>query len=184
MRIYLSSSFGNGKTTLKNWIAKNYSLKGIPEVARTVLAEREITDLSVLRFNTELVYEIQEEILKRQLELEKKVGDNFVCCRGLDSVAFLVNFADEGDVFNFFQSKLYTDYVDWLCRDNVYTFLVKPEKSLLKDDGLRDLDWDLSMQIYGSVKTILRKEGVPYSLIADTNMSERISNIKRVIERI
>jgi len=39
MRVYFNGSFGNGKTTCKNWVAKEYKIKAIPEIARTVLAE-------------------------------------------------------------------------------------------------------------------------------------------------
>ena len=73
MRIYFNGSFCNGKTSLKNWVSKAYGLKMIPEIARTVLAEREITtkeQLAKLRSDTELLYIIQKEIIERQYNLD------------------------------------------------------------------------------------------------------------------
>lgn len=180
MRIYLNGTFSNGKTTLKNWIAERYSLSAIPEIARTVLAEHEIIDLSILRANTELLLNIQTEILERQFKAEQEEKDNYVCCRGLDSVSFLINFAEDEDVNKFINSKLYKEYVKWL--KGSHTFLLKPHKDLLKSDGMRDTDWELSLTLFGIVKTTLRYEGIPYTLISDVNMSERQSIIKGVID--
>jgi hypothetical protein len=180
MRIYLNGTFSNGKTTIKNWIAERYSLSAIPEIARTVLAEHEIVDLSILRANTDLLLNIQTEILERQFKAEQEEKDNYVCCRGLDSVSFLVNFAEDEDVNKFINSKLYKDYVKWL--KGSYTFLLKPHKELLKSDGMRDTDWELSLMLFGVVKTLLRCESIPYVLISDINMSERQSVIKGVID--
>lgn len=182
MRVYLNGTFSNGKTTLKKWVAERYSLSAIPEIARTVLAEREILDLSLLRANTSLLFDVQTEILKRQFEAETAAEDNYVCCRGLDSVAFLINFAEDIDVSTFLNTTLYKKYVKWL--KNSYTFLLKPHKELIKSDGIRDTDWELSLILFGIVKTMLRMEDIPYILISDVNMSERQSLIKGVIDGI
>ena len=72
----------------------------------------------------------------------------------------------------------------WLRKDDVVTFLVKPEKSLLSQDALRDSDWDLSLKIYGCVSTLLRTNGISYHLISDPNMSERQNNISNIISSL
>ncbi len=157
-------------------------MKSIPEIARTVLAEREINDLSLLRSNTDLLLDVQKEIIKRQFDTEKEAKNDFVCCRGLDTVAFVLCFANQQDTHDLMEDKSLRDYVDWMREDNVYTFLVKPEKSLMKGDGLRDTDWNLSLEIFGMVKAILRITGVDYTLIADPNMSERQALIRNVLD--
>lgn len=182
MRIYFNGSFCNGKTSLRNWVAKEYDLKSIPEIARTVLAEREISDLSLLRSNTDLLYEVQTEIIERQFNVEKEAKDNFVCCRGLDSAAFLLSFSNQQDCHFFVTEPLFRRYVEWIRDDSVYTFLVKPDKSLMKNDGLRDTDWNLSMEIFGMVKCLLRSNAIDYTLISDTNMSERQAIIRNVLD--
>ena len=187
MRVYFNGSFCNGKTSLKNWVSKAYGLKMIPEIARTVLAEREITtkeQLAKLRSDTELLYIIQREIIERQYKEESLLGRDFSACRGIDSVAFLIEFCQPKHVLDFTVSPLFRDYVTWLRKDDVVTFLVKPEKSLLSQDALRDSDWDLSLKIYGCVSTLLRTNGISYHLISDPNMSERQNNISNIISSL
>lgn len=187
MRIYFNGSFGNGKTTCKNWVSKEYKLKAIPEIARTVLAEREITtkeELQRLRSDTDLLYLIQKEIIERQYQTEVQLGRDFSACRGIDSVSFIIEFCQPKHVLDFMVSPLFRDYVTWLRKDDVITFLVKPDKSLLSQDALRDSDWDLSLKLYGIVSTLLRTNGISYHLISDPNMSERQNNISNIISSL
>ncbi len=184
MRIYFNGSFGNGKTTCKNWVAKEYKIKAIPEIARTVLAEREITtkeQLQLLRADTDLLYQVQKQIIERQLSEEKSSGSMYVACRGLDSVSFIVEFCRPGHIQEFVNSQLYKDYVNWLKKDDVVTFLIKPDKALLSQDALRDSDWDLSVKLFGIVSTLLRTNGISHHLISTSNMSERQNNISNII---
>jgi len=184
MRVYFNGSFSNGKTTCRKWVAKEYNLKDVPEVARTVLAEREIkeeADLQKLRTNTSHVYEVQREIISRQLQIEKEYRDNFVSCRGLDSLAFFIAFGSPLDITQFMKGPVFTEYLQWIKHPSVYTFLIKPDVSLLKNDGFRDTNWDLSLEIYGIVKSILRTNQVSYTLISDSNMSERQTLIQAVL---
>ncbi len=187
MRIYFNGSFGNGKTTCKNWVAKEYKIKAIPEIARTVLAEREITtknQLQLIRADTDLLYQIQKEIIERQFLEEKSSGSTFTACRGIDSVSFIIEFCQPKHSREFMLSTLYKEYLDWLKKDDVLTFLIKPEKSLLSQDALRDSDWDLSVKLFGIVSTLLVTNGISYHLISDSNMSERQNNISNIISSL
>ena len=69
-------------------------------------------------------------------------------------------------------------------QDDVLTFLIKPEKSLLSQDALRDSDWDLSVKLFGIVSTLLVTTGISYHLISDPNMSERQNNISNLISSL
>ncbi len=187
MRVYFNGSFGNGKTTCKNWVAKEYQLKAIPEIARTVLAEREITtkeQLQKLRSDTDLLYVVQKEIIERQYKEESLLSRDFSACRGIDSVAFIVEFCQPKHVSDFTETLLFKDYVSWLKKDDVITFLVKPEKELLSQDALRDSDWDLSVKLFGIVTSLLRTNGISYHLISTSNMSERQNNISNIISSL
>lgn len=184
MKLYFNGSFANGKTTCKNWAAKEYKLKAIPEIARTVLAEREITtkeQLQRLRADTDLLYQIQKEIITRQFQEECLSIGTYSACRGIDSVSFIIEFCRPKHTQEFFKSQLFQEYVEWLKKDDVLTFLIKPDKDLLVEDALRDTDWDLSVKLYGIVSSLLRTTGIPYHLIATSNMSERQNNISNII---
>jgi len=187
MRVYFNGSFGNGKTTCKNWVAKEYKIKAIPEIARTVLAEREITtknQLQLIRADTDLLYQIQKEIIERQFLEETSSGSTFTACRGIDSVSFIIEFCQPKHSREFMLSTLYKEYLDWLRKDDVVTFLIKPEKSLLSQDALRDSDWDLSVKLFGIVSTLLVTNGISYHLLSDSNMSERQNNISNIISSL
>ena len=181
MRIYFNSSFSCGKTTAKKWVASAYKLEKIPEIFRTVIAEREFTDLNTLRANVDLLTEVQIETIQRQFDFEYKIRNNFAACRGIDTLAFLIEFGDKNKIAKYLQSKEVNDYVNWLKEEDVKTFLIKPEKELIKADGLRDTDWDLSLQIYGSVKSILSYYGIPYIPITSPNMADRQAVIKATL---
>ena len=187
MRIYFNGSFGNGKTTCKNWVAKEYKIKAIPEIARTVLAEREITtkdQLQRLRADTDLLYQIQKEIIERQFLEEKSSNSMYVTCRGLDSVSFIIEFCRPTHTQEFVNSSLYKDYVKWLKEEDVVTFLVEPNKEFLSQDALRDSSWELSLKLHGIVSALLKTNGIKYELISSPNMSERQNNISNIISSL
>lgn len=187
MRIYFNGSFCNGKTTLKNWVAREYRLKAVPEIARIILAEREVTtkeELQKLRSDTDLLFAVQKEILERQFKEEVQLKESFAACRGLDSVSFIIEFCRPGHIQEFVNSQLYKDYVNWLKKDDVVTFLIKPDKALLSQDALRDSDWDLSVKLFGIVSTLLRTNGISHHLISTSNMSERQNNISNIISSL
>jgi nicotinamide riboside kinase len=181
MRIYLNGSFSSGKSTIKRWCANHYKIAAVPEIFRTILAEREST-ISELRSDVERITDVQQETINRQFEYESRLGDNFVACRGIDSLAFLIEFGEKKRVTNFLSSKEVENYIEWLTRPAVYTFLVKPDKALLKNDGVRDVDWDLSLTLYGSVKTLLAHFKIPYIVIESTNMADRQNLIQSTIK--
>lgn len=191
MRIYFNGSFSVGKTSLKLSCANKYNLIAVPEIFRTILAEREIS-LSAARSKVYLTEEIQKEVIVRQfneeirlLELAKLESKNGICaCRGLDSFSFLVKFCSPDFVEKAMKSIWLTDYINWLKRKDAFHFLIKPDKALLHNDGIRDMDWELSLEIYGIVECLLRTQGIKYILLSDNNMSEREATIDGIVKGI
>lgn len=189
MKIIFNGSFSNGKSTLKHWVSNKYNLIPVPEIFRTVLAEREIS-LDAARSNPSLIEEISKETIIRQhkeevrlYELssaEKKNG--IATCRGLDSFSFLIRFCRQDFVEECYRASFLKDYINWLKEGSTH-FLVAPKKELMKSDGLRDTDFSLSLYITGMVETLLKTNGIKYVLIDSVTMSDRTDLIERVIEK-
>lgn len=179
MRVYFNGSFSCGKTKLKAWVAKEYNLSSVPELFRTLIAEKEISNLDEFRADIDKIGDLQEEVIKRQFEYEKNIGDNFVACRGLDSLAFMIQFCNEDRTYKFLQSDLVKKYIEWI-RGGV-TYLVRPEKTLIKADGVRDTNWELSLEIYGSAKAILTSYGIKFIPINGKSMNDRQRVVKETI---
>lgn len=87
IRIYFVGAHATGKTTLARYVRDRYGLTLISEVARTLLAELEVS-LDRLRSNIDLVNHYQLEVFRRQIEAERNAGDAFVSDRAF------CNFAD------------------------------------------------------------------------------------------
>jgi len=51
----------------------------------------------------------------------------------------------------------------------------------LVDDGFRDTNWDFSIEIYSTIKTLLRFYGIKYTQIREENMSERLTIVSNVL---
>lgn len=181
MRVYFNGSFCNGKTAMRNWVSQHYGLKIIPEIVRTIFAEKELSNLGKVRADTSLLYELQLQIIERQLLEEQRIGDDYTACRSIDSVSFVVAFCAPWDVTRFLATDSYNKYLSWLKQGNVTTFLVRPSKELISDDDFRDTDWELSMELFGIVKTLLRTNDLSYTLIETTNMSERQSQVRSIL---
>lgn len=187
MKIVFNGSFSNGKSTLKHWASNKYNLVPVPEVFRTILAERELS-LKLARSNLSLLEEISKETIIRQhkeevrlynLSLEEK-KNGIATCRGLDSFSFLIRFCSQAFVEAAYTSSWLNDYITWLKKDSIH-FLIAPKKELLEDDGLRDTDWNLSLYITGIVESLLKTNGIKYALIDSVTMSDRTDLIERVV---
>lgn len=173
MRIYFAGAFSEGKTLLKNKVAKEYNLTAIPEQVRVIAGERELESLAPIRIHPDQVEEFQIETLKRQFESEKAVGDNFVSCRCIDNVAFLGFFGGRYSLNRLRNSKIYKEYINWLTMGDEVIFYMLPHKNLISSDGFRDTDWELALQISGAVKMVLEMEGVRYIPVHPLAASDR-----------
>lgn len=180
MRIYLIGSHSTGKTTLARYIAKKYRLTMLPEVARAVLAEMETT-LETLRTNMDVVAEYQRTVFERQIKTEFAAKNNFVSDRAFDNLAYAAEHSTK--LRELTATGVYLDYVRWL-QDADAIFFVRPHRSLLHDDGVRErVEWDSIVRIDGMVKILLELNGIPYMPIESAAMQERVRIVDYTLSR-
>ena len=189
MKLYFSGSFSVGKSTVKDQVSKDYNLLKLPEIFRTLIAERNNISLKDVRSNIELAEELQKEVLIRQFCEERSLSSRaaqegkkgIAACRGIDSIAFMIHLCRPSFIEYAQQQSWFKDYIDWLKTNDSYHFLLHPSRDLLVDDGFRDTNWDFSLEVNSTIKTLFRLYGIKYTSIRDTNMSERLSIVERVI---
>ena len=178
MRIYFIGSHASGKSTLCRYVSTKYNLPFITEVARKVLSEKEL-NVDTLRYDMEIVDDYQEQIFQRQIEEENKF-DNFVSDRSFDCLAYAAQHSR-----NFSQlinSSNFINYIDKIKKSNSFIFFVRPSKSTLKQDGVREsLNWDGIIAIDAMVKMLLHMYDIKYFQINTDNMQERVNLIDAVL---
>ena len=182
MRIYFVGSHATGKTTLTRWVSRRYGLPMITEVARGVLAELE-TNFDNLRTDMELVADYQRRVFERQMATERLQEKGFVSDRAFDNLAYAaehttvlseIMYHDGGDEVR--------RYMDWV--NGGLVFFVRPQRSLLKEDGVRaGVDWDSVVRIDGMVKLLLEQYRISYLPIDTSSMQERVRVVEFVLNR-
>lgn len=179
MKVYLIGSAATGKTTLARYISEKYKLNLLPEVARLVLAEKEL-QIDSLRSDLDVVDDYQREIFYRQLKEEGQVKTNFVSDRSFDCLSYTAHYSRITN--ELFKTKELSDYIESLREPDVYIFFVRPSKATLKQDGVREtINWDNIIAIDGSIKMLLEIFGLKYFQISMENMQERIRFIDSIL---
>lgn len=178
MRVYFVGSTCVGKTTLARYVSEKCDIRLITEVARMILSEQEL-QLDSLRTNLDMVDSYQSDIFFRQLEEEEKYKD-FVSDRSLDCLAYT---AQHSRILSkIISSPEFANYLAKLAAKDTLIFFVRPCKSLLKQDGVRErLDWDAIISIDGMVKFMLEQFGLNYISINMESMQERVRFIDSVL---
>lgn len=181
MRIYFTGSHSTGKSSLARKISKELGLPLLTEVARSVLAEKEIP-LETLRTDLDLVDDLQLKISERQIKEEIKYeNQSYVSDRSLDHLAYSAN---HGRNFNYLvNSPLTQKYIEHLNKPDTIIFFVRPSKITLKEDGTREKpDWDGILQIDGMIKMLLELWSLDYINLRGDSMQERIKTIMTVLK--
>lgn len=171
MRIYLIGAHSVGKSTLARYISEKYNLPLISEIARAILAEKEI-NLESLRANLDLTNDYQRQIFFRQIERESQQND-FVSDRSFDCLAYA---AQHSTILpDLIYSKELQEYLKILKDKNSFIFFIRPSKATLKDDGVRELiNWDQIIAIDAMIKMLCKIWNLRYFQIDSSNMQERI----------
>ena len=179
MRIYFAAAQSCGKTTLARLTAKHFNLKFLNEVARTILAEKELS-VDTLRVNLDVVDDYQSEVFNRQIEEEKKYK-SFVSDRTFDNLAYMAQHARKfKDVIESQQCK---DYIEGLKKPDVTIFFIRPSKATMKDDGIREsVNWDGIVAIDSMIKMLFELFGVDYIQINTDSMQERVRLVNTVLK--
>lgn len=177
MRIYLVGSHCTGKTTLGRYISKKYNMSFITEVARTILAEKEIS-LPALRADVDATDGFQREVFSRHIEAEYAARDHFVSDRSLDILAYA---AEHSTITNHLVNGIeFPRYLDWVREGT--TFFVRPQKQLLREDGVREVPtYESVLRIDGMVKLLLEMFNIPYVLVDTPSAQERARLVEAVL---
>jgi nicotinamide riboside kinase len=178
MKIYFTGSTSVGKTTIARYTAQKFNLSFINEVARSVLAEKEL-NIDMLRTNLDVVDSYQETIFYRQIQEENKY-DNFVSDRSFDNLAYCASYSR---VLNkLLNSQELKDYIEKLKQKDVIIFFVRPNRSTMKQDGVREtIDWDAIISVDGMIKFMLEMFDLNYININTPSIQERIKLVDTVI---
>jgi len=180
MRIYFTGSHSTGKTTLAKYVSDKYGISFIPEVARMVLSEQEL-QIDNIRRNLEMINKYQQEVFSKQIKEENKYGDNFVSDRcALDVLAYA---AQHTSILpTLLKSQDLKDYIEKLFQKGSRIFFVRPCKSTLVQDGVRELiNWEGVITIDAQIKYILESFGLSYFPIHTDNIQERIRLIDSIL---
>lgn len=179
MRVYFIGAHSTGKTTLARYVSEHWNLPFLNEIARTVLAEKELS-LDSLRTNIQIVNEYQKEIFLRQFEEENK-HPNFVSDRSFDNLAYMAQHSTV--LSNYIQDKRLIDYVENLRKPDVVMFFVRPSKATMRNDGVREsVIWDGVIAIDAMIKLLLEQYGLNYISINSDSMQERARLIDSVMK--
>lgn len=177
MRIYVCGAHSTGKTTLARQIADETGLPLLGEVARQVLAERELS-LDALRSDIKTVNDYQKAVFHRQIEQEAQC-ENFVSDRSFCNLAYA---ARHSTIFSsLVDSKKAEEYFNKVRESLV--FFVRPHPALLTSDGIRERnDWDEVIRIDGMIDLLLNWKVIPAIGISELSMKDRLRTAMAAIE--
>jgi Cdc6-like AAA superfamily ATPase len=180
MRVYFIGAHSTGKTTMARYVSRQTGLQLLPEVARMVLAERELS-METLRSDLDVVDSFQKEIFHRQMEIERN-HDSFVSDRSFDNLAYAAQHARV--LQSILQEKEFGEYLDRMRQPDVVLFYVRPVRATLRNDGIREqIDWDELVRIDGAIKFMLEMWGLQYFMIHSSSMQERARLVDAVLQK-
>lgn len=178
--IYFVGAHSTGKTTLARWVSETYGMPMLTEVARLVLAQKEI-NLERLRTDINAVGLYQQEVFFRQLTEEAAMTQPFVSDRAFCSLAYTARHTDR--LANLLRQRETIDYLNSL-RAHLVVF-VRPHKELLSEDGVRETPkWDDVLRIDGMIQLLLEQFSIPYIVLDSLSMADRTRTLSCVLSHI
>jgi len=178
MRVYFVGAHSTGKTTMARYTAHQYGLPLLTEVARLLLAEKELT-LETLRSDIQAVNAYQRGILEKQLA-EEEGKAHFVSDRSFDNLAYASQHATV--LRQMLRDPNLEKYLDRLRSKDVAVFFIRPAASIMNNDGIREkVDWEARIRIAAMVKFMLEMWGIRYFQINTPSMQERIRFVDAVL---
>lgn len=163
---------------MARYVSKKTGLPLLPEVARMVLAERELA-MDTLRSDLDTVDSFQREIFARQFQVEAN-HESFVSDRSFDNLAYAAQHARVLQII--LQDRNLQDYIHRMRRSDVVLFYIRPVRATLRNDGIREqIDWDELIRIDGAIKFMLEMWGLKYFMIYSGSMQERARLVDAVL---
>lgn len=180
MKIALSGSGGTGKSTLAQSVSEKFNIPLIPEFAREVADEMGIKEIR--KMPPERAYEFQVRILERKIAEENKYP-TFIADRCMaDVLAYYLRWCvrDFGDGEN----KSYVDKCVHQLKKYDKIIILPWEAIPLEDDGFRSFRKYYQYSILCMVKGILSDIGVPFEIMQEVSLEDRINAIGRYLGKI
>lgn len=165
---------------MARWVSQTYGLPMLTEVARAVLAEKEIS-LGRLRYDMNAVDEYQKEIYKRQIDIEhSRTEESFVSDRAFDNLAYA---AEHSLILSKLMEDLqFNKYIEWVSKGVI--FFLRPQKVLMGNDEAREfVTWEGIIRIDAMIKFVLEQYEVPYIPIDTASMQERVRTVQFIMKR-
>ncbi|OPZ38351.1 MAG: hypothetical protein BWY99_01669 [Synergistetes bacterium ADurb.BinA166] len=177
-RVYFIGSHSTGKTTMSRYVHAKYGLPLLPEVARLVLAERELS-MKSLRMDLDVVNSFQKEIFIRQMRSEEGL-DDFVSDRCFDNLAYA---AQHSTILKeILAIPGLTEYLERMKRPDTFMFFVRPSRETMCEDGVREeMSWEEVLRIDSMVKFMLEMWDIRYFQISAASMQERARLVDSVL---
>jgi len=155
--------------------AQQYGLPLLTEVARLLLAERELT-INALRADIQAVNAYQRGVLEKQLSEEARF-ESFVADRSFDNLAYVCEYASI--LSDLLKKQELNEYVNSLRKSDSLIFFIRPCKELMVNDGIREeVKWDDVVRIDGHVKFMLEMWKLRYFQINTPCMQERVRMVE------
>jgi len=178
LRIYYVGAHSTGKTTMARYTAQQYGLPIITEVARLLLAEKELS-IATLRADIQAVNSYQRGVLEKQIS-EEAGKEHFVSDRSFDNLAYAAMHATV--LRQMMKDQNLEKYIETLRSKDVAIFFIRPAASIINNDGVREkVEWDELIRIDALVKFMLEMWGLRYFQISTASMQERIRLVDAVI---
>lgn len=181
MRIYFIGAHSTGKTTLARYVAEQYKLPLLNEVARTILAEKEY-QIDTMRSNLDTINSYQYDVFYRQIAEEEK-HQSFVSDRSFDNLAYSAQHSRV--LAPLMEDKMLKHYLKRLKEQDTILFFVRPSRATLKNDGVREsLNWDGIVSIDAMIKFLLEMYSLRYFQINTDSMQERTRFVDSVLSLV
>lgn len=175
--VYFTGASGTGKTTLAEYVEKNYGLARIPSASREVSAKLGITnDKGEFTVGTRQYAEFQMMVCRRQLELEKEQVVTYVSDRAFDHLAYSAVYGTNcRQIAALPEMK---EYLERLTDGRSLVFHVRPTRDVqhhakMQHQREQFLDWEDMHKVDGIIRYIAEVNGITTVPISCTSLLER-----------
>lgn len=192
MRVYLLGASGVGKSTLSLLIQKPIGLIRLGSASRETLEEMGVNPKD-FRHDLALANEFQERVWRKQEEMEKIVGDNFISDRAFDALAYTTMQAT--CAWKIARSDFFARQVNELrYGDRVFTFFIRPDRKVWQvaceqaaargDVQSHWLDWDSVVAVDAMLKIVLESNDVPYIPVSSPCLQTRERQVVNTLKQL
>ena len=178
-KIALVGTDGTGKSRLAKEISLRYNVPIIPEFAREIAEELGIKDLRKIPVDKTCIF--QNMILERKMNEEAKhtsfIADRSTC----DNMAYYLRWCS-----NEMHDSYSSTYIN-ICKNNLKIYdkiIVLPWGAIPHEaDGFRTSKLYYSYEIHCLIIGILQDLKVPYTILEETDINERVKYFSRFFEQ-